>query len=250
MGFLIRSGIQILGSYPRLYWNVHCRPGTEWIKFTRKAIPGNRTWITLEQEVDVSPWLGQPGGKHLGLGRHWHFLAALGWLLNGIIYIVLLFITGQWQTLIPTSWSIFPAAWHTFIGYISFHRPPLSDFHPLDPLQQLAYADVVFLLGPFLILTGALQSPAIEAQVPWLVRLLGGRQSVRSLHFLGLLAFIAFVIVHVLMVLLAYFDRNMSEMVFGDDGHGTAGIIVGLAIVAFCIAAWAITTIISLRRPC
>jgi methionine sulfoxide reductase catalytic subunit len=29
IGFMIRAGIQILAAYPRLYWNVHCTPGTE-----------------------------------------------------------------------------------------------------------------------------------------------------------------------------------------------------------------------------
>jgi hypothetical protein len=29
---LIRSGLQILMDHPRLYWNVHCTPGTEWLR--------------------------------------------------------------------------------------------------------------------------------------------------------------------------------------------------------------------------
>jgi hypothetical protein len=36
IGYLIRAGIQILGSYPRLYVRDDCTPGTEWLKFTRK----------------------------------------------------------------------------------------------------------------------------------------------------------------------------------------------------------------------
>src|SRR5438067_4071696 len=31
---LVRSGLQILADHPRLYWNVHCTPGTEWARFT------------------------------------------------------------------------------------------------------------------------------------------------------------------------------------------------------------------------
>jgi hypothetical protein len=31
---LIRSGLQILVDHPRLYWNVHCTPGTEWLRIT------------------------------------------------------------------------------------------------------------------------------------------------------------------------------------------------------------------------
>src|SRR5579875_3301104 len=83
MGLLIRSGIQIFASYPRLYWNRHSTPGTEWLKITRKPIPQDRPWITLDQEVPVTAWLAQPGGDNLGLGRHWHFFAVLFWVLNG-----------------------------------------------------------------------------------------------------------------------------------------------------------------------
>src|SRR5512138_1060106 len=31
---LVRSGLQILVDHPRLYWNVHCTPGTEWLRLT------------------------------------------------------------------------------------------------------------------------------------------------------------------------------------------------------------------------
>ena len=37
---LIRSGLQILLDHPRLYWNVGCTPGTEWIRFTPVKPPG------------------------------------------------------------------------------------------------------------------------------------------------------------------------------------------------------------------
>ena len=36
---LIRSGLQILLDHPRLYWNVGCKPGTEWIRFTPVKLP-------------------------------------------------------------------------------------------------------------------------------------------------------------------------------------------------------------------
>ncbi len=135
IGFLIRAGIQILGAYPRLYLNDHCTPGTEWIKFTKKEIPASGPWTALQQEEEVTAWIAQPGGNSLGLGRHWHFFAATFWILNGLVYIVLLFVTGDWGRLVPTSWSIFPGAWHTFVTYITLGKPPASAFHPFDPLQ-------------------------------------------------------------------------------------------------------------------
>ena len=35
----IRSGLQILMDHPRLYWNVHCTPGTEWLRLTPIEVP-------------------------------------------------------------------------------------------------------------------------------------------------------------------------------------------------------------------
>jgi len=250
LGFLIRAGIQILGAYPRLYWNDNSTPGTEWLKFPKRPIPTDRPWTALEQERDVSAWLGQPGGNNLGLGRHWHFSAAMFWVLNGVVYVVLLFATGEWQRLIPTSWSIFPDAWQSVLTYASLHQPATSPGMPYDPLQQLAYAAVVFLLAPFLILTGAAQSPGIEAQFPRYARLFGGRQGARSLHFLGLLAFIAFIIVHTLLVVVTGFSKNMGDIILGQ--HQTdqaAAVVIGLALIASILAIYAVTSWGSRRRP-
>jgi hypothetical protein len=63
-----------------------------------------------EDEVDVSPWLALPGHKNLGIGRHWHSVTNSLWLLTGIVYVVLLFATGEWRRLIPTSCRILPLA--------------------------------------------------------------------------------------------------------------------------------------------
>ena len=250
LGLLIRAGIQILGAYPRLYWNDHSTPGTEWLKLTKKKIPVDRLWVSLEQEEKVPTWLGQPGGNNLGLGRHWHFFGALFWILNGLAYVVLLFATGEWRRLIPTSWSIFPAAWHTFLTYATFHLPPDSAFHPFDPLQQLAYAAVVFLLAPFLILTGAAQSPAIDGQLPWYPRLFGGRQAARSLHFLGLLAFVAFTLVHTALVVITGLGRNMGDIILGQHEHDQAlAIGIGLATIAAILIIYALTSWFALSWP-
>ncbi len=146
MGFVIRAGLQILASYPRLYWNDHCIPGAEWIKFTKKVIDPKNPWIAREQEEDWSPLIAQPGNS-LGLGRHWHFVAIGFWILNGLVYVVLLFASGGVARLIPTSWSIFPESWDTFIQYVTFNQPPATAFNPFDPLQQLAYAAVILLIS-------------------------------------------------------------------------------------------------------
>ncbi len=36
-----RSGLEILSAHPKLYWNDHCTPGTEWLRLTRKRMPAD-----------------------------------------------------------------------------------------------------------------------------------------------------------------------------------------------------------------
>ena len=81
---LIRSGMQILLDHPRLYWNVGCTPGTEWVRFTPVVMP---TGTAKDDARYLSPLIGLPGGKHtLGMSRHWHFVSVLFWVGNRGLY--------------------------------------------------------------------------------------------------------------------------------------------------------------------
>jgi sulfoxide reductase catalytic subunit YedY len=247
---LIRSGIEILGALPKLYFNDDARPGSEWIKFTRKKMPKDKLWTSLDEEESLSSWIALPGHKNLGLARHWHFFSMIFWFANGVAYYILLFTSGEWTHLIPVSWNIFPEAVKAAMTYATFHFPPPGD--PYNPLQQLTYFGVIFLLGPFMILTGAAMSPAIAAQFPRFQKVFRGRQTARSLHFLGLFAFILFIIVHIIMVTVERFPENMGNIVLGNGGEGTSlGLAVGLfallVVTVVIVHVWA--TGISLKRP-
>jgi hypothetical protein len=61
---LIRSGLQILMDHPRLYWNVHCTPGTEWLRLTPVEVPKDRVWTAKDDSRSLSPWIGLPGYRH------------------------------------------------------------------------------------------------------------------------------------------------------------------------------------------
>ena len=247
---LIRSGIEILSALPKLYWHDHATPGTEWIKFTKKEFPSDfkkRVWIALEEEESFSSWVALPGHKNLGMGRHWHFFSIIFWIANGAAYFILLFTSNEWARLIPTSWSIFPQAIHDSLLYASLHFPPPGN--PYNAVQQLSYFGVVFLLGPFMIATGAAMSPAIGARFPWYPKIFRGRQVARSLHFLGMIAFVLFIIVHITMVIVERFPDNMGNIFLGK---GTSlGIAIGifalLVIVVVAVHVWA--TGISLKNP-
>ncbi len=248
---LIRSGIQILMDHPRLYWNVHCTPGTEWIRFTPVEVPRNRIYTAKEDARHVSPIVGIPGGRHkIGLARHFHFVAVVIWLTSGATYVALLFATSRWHRLVPASWSIVPAAWNELVYYATLHMPPQPDgFFAYGPLQQLAYFGVVFVLAPLSIVTGPAMSPALVNRYSWYRRLPGNRQIARSLHFIALCGYIAFLIPHVTLVVLTGFRRNMNHIVLGSDGTGKAGIIIGAVGAVVLVAVNVLANWTSWRRP-
>ncbi|HEX5519861.1 MAG TPA: cytochrome b/b6 domain-containing protein, partial [Candidatus Nitrosocosmicus sp.] len=249
---MIRSGIEILSALPKLYWNDDAVPGKEWIKFTKKKfLPSfkKRIWISLEEEESFPSWLALPGHKNLGMGRHWHFFSIVFWIVNGIAYYSLLFTSDEWQRLVPTSWTIIPQAIHTMMQYSTLNFSAASLGNPYDPIQQLAYFGVVFILGPFMIATGAAMSPAIGARFPWYPKIFRGRQVARSLHFLGMVGFVLFIIIHISMVMLTNFSENMGNVFLGKaTSFGIAvGIFALFVIVVLAIQIWA--TGISLRKP-
>lgn len=249
MSFLIRSGIEILATHPKLYFNDHSKPGSEWAKFTRKEMPRDKLWDALDEEESYSSIVSMPGHENLGLGRHWHFFSVIGWILCGLVYVALLFITGEWTRYWPESWAIFPRAVEDMVTYFSFQLPPLLPGKPYNAVQMLTYAGVVFILAPFQILTGAAQSPALEARFPWFVRAFGGRQWARSLHFFGLIAFLGFIFIHVFMVVVHGFGKEMAKMIFGVEVHPTASAIITLAALAALVLLHVAATKYSLAYP-
>ena len=176
-----------------------------------------------------------------------HFFCVVFWNLNGLVYVALLFGTNEWRRLLPTSWSIFPDAARTAWIYLHFTLPPAGN--PYNPLQQLTYAGVVFVLGPILIATGAAMSPAVAARFPWYLRIFGGRQPARSIHFLALLAISLFTVGHVALVVVDDFPRNMAWIIHGQNTLERLSIAVGIGglVIVAVLHVWA--TRFSLRDP-
>src|SRR5699024_4869679 len=163
---------------------------------------------SLMDERSASPLLTLPGRKNIGLGRHWHGLGVTLWLVNGLVYVVLLFATGLWRRIVPTSWDVFPEALDSLRIYIGFEAPSIEHFQPYDPLQMLTYTGVVFFLAPLLILTGIAMSPAIRSRFPWYVKMWGGYQGARSIHFIGMVLMTIFIVMHVGLVFLVHPEYN------------------------------------------
>jgi DMSO/TMAO reductase YedYZ molybdopterin-dependent catalytic subunit/thiosulfate reductase cytochrome b subunit len=248
---LVRSGLQILMDHPRLYWNVHCTPGTEWARFTPVEVPKDRIWTAKDDSRYLSPWIGLPGYRHtIGMARHWHFLSVLFWVGNGVLYVSLLILSPHRGRLIPASWQIVPDAWAVFVHYATFHIPPEPNgVYHYNPLQQLSYFGVVFILAPLAILTGPSMSPALTNRFTWYPKIPGNRQIGRSLHFFVMCAFVIFLIVHVGMVVTTGFVRNMNHIVVGTDDTGLRGVYLGLLGLTVIVAVNALANWLAWRRP-
>lgn len=248
---LIRSGLHILADHPMLYWTDHTKRDNYWLKFGKKKMPKDKLW-TAHDEAEHIGHYALPGGAHkeFGMARNWHFTAATIWVVTGLVYYAYMFFTGEWRRLIPTSWSVFPSAVHDLINYLTFHIPPESAFNPYDSLQQLTYAAVVFLLAPLMILTALAMSPAFTNHFPRYVLLFGGRRQVaRSIHFLGMIGFILFILIHVTLVALVYFAHNIKLITFGTTSINlTAALVVFLAALLFLLVFNVIITYVTLNH--
>ena len=248
---LIRSGLSILVDHPRLYFNNDCTPGTEWIRLTPIHVPADRLWTAKDDARYISPMVATPGYRHtVGIARSWHFLDVYGFILTGVFFVVMLFSTGQWRRIVPQSTRVPLQAWNTWVHYATFHLPPeFNGYYGYNALQQIVYFAFVFVFGPLAILTGIAMSPAAVNGFPWYAKLFGGRQSGRSIHFLTMLGFCAFIAVHVTLVAMTGFVRNMNHIVMGTDGQNRLGMILGFVGIGVVVLSWVAAHYVSWFYP-
>ena len=106
--------------------------------------------------------------------------------------------------------------WRDVVDHLRLRIPPASGGPQYGLLQKCAYSFVVFVAAPLMALTGLAMSPAVTAAFPFLLRLFGGYQSARTIHFFTFAALVLFVFVHVVMVVKSGFRRQMRAMTVGE----------------------------------
>ena len=172
-------------------------------------------------------WVTLPSWRDLALGRRWHFFFAWAFVANLLVYLVAGLASRHfWRDLLPSQRAA--AAARSSPGYRQSSAAEISARRgsaALQPLQKLTYLGVIFVLLPLMILTGLAMSPGMDAILPWLVDLFGGRQSARTIHFIAASLIVLFVFVHVAMVLLAGPVNELRAMITGrfaifvEDDH-------------------------------
>jgi len=109
-----------------------------------------------------------------------------------------------------------PAAlWADFRRHLVFRFHDERDPRRYNLFQKLSYVAVLFVALPLAILTGIALSPGMNAAWPWVLEILGGRQSARSIHFITASLLALFTIVHLVLVILAGAGNEVRSMITG-----------------------------------
>jgi thiosulfate reductase cytochrome b subunit len=162
-------------------------------------------------------WATIPSYRSLADGRNWHFFFA--WLLvgNGAVYLAVSLLGGHLaRDLWPRRAQLAPRhVLHEIATHARLQFPKGEAARTYNILQKASYLAVILVLLPLMVATGLTMSPGVAAGAPWLVDLFGGRQSARTIHFLCAFALVAFVAIHLAMVVASGTWNNIRSMITG-----------------------------------
>jgi thiosulfate reductase cytochrome b subunit len=248
MLFIIRSGVTIMADHPRFYWTRHSTPGKDWFRM-QKPVPEDPLYTAKADSITLPNGVGLPGRRHsIGLARWWHLGIDTLWLLNGIVFYVLIFSTGQWMRLVPLHWDVIPNAISVSIQYLSLDWPPETGWTNYNSLQLIAYFITVFIAAPAALITGLGMSPALSTRFRW-VSSVFSIQVARSLHFFVLCWFVIFIVVHVTLVMTTGALRNLNHMYASQDDESWWGFGIFALSMVVVIVAWVAATPFTYRHP-
>jgi thiosulfate reductase cytochrome b subunit len=155
--------------------------------------------FTFSRSITLGGWLG---GALL-----WHFAAMWLLMVNGLVYLILGFVTGRFRKkLLPIS----PA------GVISDAKAALTfklshdDLAKYNYVQKLLYTGII-IVGVVIVLSGlSIWKPV---QLQWLTALFGGYDIARYVHFICMALIVAFLVIHVALAILV--PRSLRAMIIG-----------------------------------
>ncbi|HEY6824001.1 MAG TPA: cytochrome b/b6 domain-containing protein [Steroidobacteraceae bacterium] len=217
------SGFTILMAHPRLYWGAVGNDLTPALI----ELPVSRNYRHGGWEVATTNF--PDGGRAVsairtydilnqnGWARSLHFLAAWFLVVTGTIYLLGGILSGHLRRdLLPRRVELTARRlWDDLTAHLRWRGQSVPGGLPYGLLQKSSYCAVVFVGLPLMALTGWAMSPAMNAAYPFLAGLFGGTQSARTIHFCVFAALLLFVIVHLVMVGLSGFKRQMRAMTWG-----------------------------------
>ena len=236
---LLMSGLQIFNAHPRLYWGQYgADADSAFVEMIAKRGPDGQVigvtrigplTLTTTGVLGASKTAGQlgprgfpawttlPSYQDLATGRRWHFFAAWLFAINGAVYLAFAFFSGHVRRdLALTRDEARPRRiWRDIVDHVRLKHPSGEAAKRYNTLQKIAYLSVIFVLLPLMVLTGLSMSPGVNAALPFLLDLFGGRQSARTVHFICANLMVLFIIVHLVEVVLAGVWNEIRSMITG-----------------------------------
>ncbi len=187
---MVASGLQIYNAYERFG-----------LRGTRLAAPNPFDMHPFPHWMRLGGWLAG--------GLNWHFFLMWPLVLNALLYLAYLAWSREWRSLIFRPRDVGPAIQMQLDSLRVIREHPPQGKH--NPLQKAAYC-FIFLLGILSVLTGlALWKPV---QLAWLTEFFGGYEWARYWHFVAVWVFVAFTLVHVVLVF-AVDPPSLKAMITG-----------------------------------
>jgi len=243
---LLMTGAQIFNAHPRLYWGQYgadndpawlsvdsLRSAGQWrgvVRLGPLTIESTGLLGASRENGALAPrgfpaWLTIPSYQDLAAGRRWHFFFAWLFAINGAVYLLGGLVQRHFRRdLLPTRAELAPSHLaQEVVDHAKLHFPRGEAARRYNVLQKLAYLGVAFVLLPMMVLTGLTMSPGLDSAFHVLLDVFGGRPSARSLHFICASLLVAFVVVHLVMVLVSGVWNNLRSMITGRYAIETEG---------------------------
>ena len=233
--FLLLSGLQIFNAHPELY--IGQQSGFEF----DNSVLSMRAMQTADGKIDgyttifgqsykttgvfgmsgpadnpsyrgFPAWATLPSYQDLATGRVIHFFFAWFFVAAFLVWFVASLISGHLRRDILPSRADIRGLPKSLSDHLRFR------FHHdgrYNVLQKLAYAGVLLVIFPLIILTGITMSPGMNAAWPWLLDVFGGRQTARTIHFVCMALLVGFFLIHIFMVVAAGPLNEMRSIITG-----------------------------------
>ncbi|MEO6102566.1 MAG: cytochrome b/b6 domain-containing protein [Pseudoxanthomonas sp.] len=234
---LFMSGLQIFNAHPALYWgqdsrfdqpalalkamrapNGEIRGITQVGSFradTTGVLGASKNQSGVIQARGFPAWATIPGPRSLADGRSWHFFFVWLFVINGLAFWLWTWRSRHFRQDLAPSGTELRGIGHSIGQHLRFKHPTGVEAARYNVLQKLAYLAVIFVFGPGIVLMGLAMSPHLDSVLGWMVDLVGGRQSARTWHFIIAFSLLAFVLVHVFMVLVSGPLNQLRSMITG-----------------------------------
>lgn len=231
---MLMSGLQIFNAHPALYWGSASDFDDPWLEmyairdsdgsihgqtalgpwvFDTTGVLGYSSVAGQEQVRGFPGWITLPSYQYLTMGRLWHLFFAWLFAGAGALFLLYALFSGHLRRDLWLSGRQWRGLGRDVLDHLRFR------FHAArggyNGLQKLSYLGVLLVALSMMVITGLCMSPTFNAAAPWLLDLLGGRQSARSLHFIFATALVVFFLVHLAMVLLSGPWRQVRDMITG-----------------------------------